>query len=137
MTSKRTVSVELEVPFHDVDSIGVVWHGHYYKYLEIARTALFRSCALDAPDFLAMGLGLVVIETFCRHMHPLRYGDRIRVDTWFKDVENRLCVGYEIIKISSGKRVARGQTKLVTVDASGNLLLETPTTIRQRIHDAC
>ncbi|MDH3602364.1 MAG: hypothetical protein OEU26_22345, partial [Candidatus Tectomicrobia bacterium] len=25
-----------EVPFHDVDMMGVVWHGHYYKYFELA-----------------------------------------------------------------------------------------------------
>ena len=31
--------VEHEVPFHDVDMTLRVWHGHYYKYLELARTA--------------------------------------------------------------------------------------------------
>jgi acyl-CoA thioester hydrolase len=30
--------VELDVPFHDVDLQRVVWHGHYYKYFEVART---------------------------------------------------------------------------------------------------
>jgi acyl-CoA thioester hydrolase len=29
--------VEVVVPFFDVDSMDVVWHGHYVKYLEIAR----------------------------------------------------------------------------------------------------
>ena len=36
-------SVEIEVPFHDVDALRIVWHGHYYKYLELARTQLLRS----------------------------------------------------------------------------------------------
>ena len=36
----RETSVELEVPFHDIDGMGIVWHGHYFKYLEIARTKL-------------------------------------------------------------------------------------------------
>src|SRR6185437_9998187 len=34
------VDTEVTVPFFDVDSIDVVWHGHYVKYLEIARCAL-------------------------------------------------------------------------------------------------
>ena len=38
----RETSVELEVPLHDVDVLGIVWHGHYYKYLEAARTALLQ-----------------------------------------------------------------------------------------------
>ena len=35
-------SVELEVPFHDVDVMHVAWHGHYVKYFELARCALLR-----------------------------------------------------------------------------------------------
>ena len=31
--TRSVVSVELEVPFHDVDSLHIVWHGHYYKSL--------------------------------------------------------------------------------------------------------
>ena len=27
--------VEIRVPFYDVDSIYVVWHGHYVKYLSL------------------------------------------------------------------------------------------------------
>ena len=30
----------IRVPFHDVDLMEVVWHGHYAKYFEIARCAL-------------------------------------------------------------------------------------------------
>ena len=29
--------VIIEVPFHDVDTMNVVWHGHYLKYFEIPR----------------------------------------------------------------------------------------------------
>jgi len=45
----REATVELTVPFHDVDVLHVVWHGHYYKYLEVARTALMKSAGLDVP----------------------------------------------------------------------------------------
>ena len=27
----REASVGITVPFHDIDSIGVAWHGHYAK----------------------------------------------------------------------------------------------------------
>lgn len=32
-----TVDVDLTIPFHDVDVMGVVWHGNYFRYFEIAR----------------------------------------------------------------------------------------------------
>ena len=28
---------EFEVQFFDVDSMDIMWHGHYVKYLEMAR----------------------------------------------------------------------------------------------------
>ena len=31
------VDTEILVPFFDVDTMHVVWHGHYVKYLEVAR----------------------------------------------------------------------------------------------------
>jgi len=34
--------VEITVPFHDADSMGVVWHGNYFRYLEVAREQLLK-----------------------------------------------------------------------------------------------
>ena len=48
------VRVQLEVPFHDVDRLGVVWHGHYFKYFELARTRLLRAIGLDAGAHLGL-----------------------------------------------------------------------------------
>ncbi len=35
-------TIELAPAFHDLDPMEVVWHGHYVKYLEIARCALLE-----------------------------------------------------------------------------------------------
>ena len=32
-----TAEVELTIPFHDVDMMGVAWHGNYFRYFEVAR----------------------------------------------------------------------------------------------------
>jgi len=127
------VSVELEVPFHDVDALRVVWHGHYYKYFELARTRLLRARGLDQDAFVALGLSVVVIDAQCRYVSPLRYADRFRVDAWCRDVDNRICISYQVQNLTSGRRAARGRTVLVTLDGSGRMLLETPEVIRARL----
>jgi acyl-CoA thioester hydrolase len=132
----RETSVEIDVPFHDVDMLGVVWHGHYYKYLELARSALFRACGLEDAALVPQRFGLYVIETHCRYVFPLRYGERMRVAAWFRDVERRLSIGYEITNLSHGRRAARAHTILAIVDREGRLLLETPREIRARIETA-
>ncbi|MBP7684907.1 MAG: acyl-CoA thioesterase [Deltaproteobacteria bacterium] len=132
----HVVSVELEVPFHDVDSLQIVWHGHYYKYLEIARTALMRHVGLDNHEIMRMGHGLVMGETQCKHTGVLRYGDRVRVDAWFKDYTQRLCIAYEVRNLTSGKRAARARTVLVTLNSRGELNLATPPDMIARIDAA-
>ena len=125
-------SVELEVPFHDVDALHVVWHGHYYKYMEIARTHLLRDCGLDGRDMLALGYTLYVIESRCRYAFPLRYGDKFRVTAEVIDVDNRVNISYEIYNLTHGRRSARGKTALVTTDMDGNMFLETPAAVRSK-----
>jgi YbgC/YbaW family acyl-CoA thioester hydrolase len=126
-------SIEFEVPFHDVDALGVVWHGHYYKYLELARTRLLRARGLDAGDLVGPRYRFVAIESACRHASPLRYGDRVRVTAWLRDVEHRIFVAYEVTNLTTGRRAARAHTILATTDRGGNLLLRTPRAIRERL----
>lgn len=133
------VSVELEVPFHDLDPLFVAWHGWYYKYFEIARTALFRAHRVDAIDMLPLQLGFYVVETRARHVRPLRYGERFRVSAWFTEHESRVGVGYEVTRVSDGARVARGLTTLVTTRrgtpgrGDDAMLFETPPILVERI----
>jgi acyl-CoA thioester hydrolase len=127
------VVVEHEVPFHDVDALRVVWHGHYFKYFELARTRLLRSVGLDAGELIGGRFQFVVIDSRCRHGGPLRYGDRMRVAAWFGDLHRRIHIAYEIWNTTLGRRAARGHTTLATLDREGGLLFATPPEVLRKI----
>lgn len=127
------VSVEITVPFHDVDALHVVWHGHYYKYFELARTALMQAHGLDVPDLVATGHKMMVVESHCRYMRPLHYGERFTVSARFGEVDHRIVIHYEVRSVTHARRVARGRTALVTLSPAGELLLDTPAEIRAKI----
>jgi acyl-CoA thioester hydrolase len=127
------VAVELEIPFHDVDVLEVAWHGHYPKYLELARTALMRARRLDNDDLRALGFRFLVVEAHLRHLAPLRYGERARVSAWLEEVESRLRVAYQVESLATGRLAAHGWTILVTTRAAGELCLETPPEILERL----
>jgi acyl-CoA thioester hydrolase len=112
-----------------------VWHGHYYKYFEIARTRLLRSRGLDAGDFQSLKVGLFVIESGCRYVSPLRYGDRFEVAAWFRDLKFRIMVGFEITNLTTGKRAAKGHTALVTTEPDGTMHHRTPESLLARIDE--
>ena len=129
----QEVKENLEVPFHDVDALKVVWHGHYYKYLEIARTELFRSRGIDGSDIIELGMSLVVIESQCRYVSPLRYGDRVQVAAWFRDLTYRIMVDYEVINLTNNVRAARAHTSLVTTTLDGTMYRRTPEPLLARL----
>ena len=135
--SKRSidaeVSIELEVPFHDVDMLRVVWHGHYYKYMEIARTELLKKYGLQASETSTSGFAFVVIESKCRHTFPLRLGDRFRVGAAFRDTDYRIHIAFELYNLTHARRCAYGHTMLATVDHDGNLQLRTPDAVLARL----
>ena len=126
-------AVEIEVPFRHVDVMGVVWHGHYFEYLEEARTALLRARCLDGGDLIGERYAFFVIESRCRYTYPLFYRDRMRVSAWVQDVRHRVFIGYEITNLTRERRCARAHTILATTDRDRNLLLETPAEIRRRL----
>ena len=113
----------IQVPFHDVDIMGVVWHGHYYKYFELARTDLFRKLHCDVDDLRAMGLILPVIESHCRYVAPLIYGLSIRVVATLVESEFRLGVDYLVTEAASSKRLAKGKTLQVVLSAQNSRMM--------------
>jgi acyl-CoA thioester hydrolase len=120
------VSIELEVAFHDVDALQVVWHGNYYKYMERARSALFRKYGFESGDLTQRRYSLYVIDTACRHLRPLRYRDEVRVDAWFTELDPRIAIAYDIHSLTAGCRAARGRTALVVTDSSGKMIPTPP-----------
>lgn len=127
------VSIELEIPFHDVDVLDVAWHGHYCKYLELGRTHLMRARGLDAPEVRGLGYRMYVAETHLRHVAPMRYAERLRVTSWFHDVQNRLEIAYELFNVTQNRRCAQASTFVVTTTADGTLCLATPEPLLTRL----
>jgi len=124
---KPTCETTFVVPFHDVDMLKVAWHGHYYKYFELGRTALFRKFNFDVEEIGALGYAMVISESFCRHMRPLRYGMTVAVSATLEEHEFYLQIDYALRNQATSKRLAWGRTKQVTLNReSGELYMCTP-----------
>lgn len=126
--------ISLEPAFHDCDPMNVVWHGHYFKYLEIARCALLRRFDYDYPQMQASGWLWPVVDARIKYVRPLHYGQALRVRARIVEWENRLRIDYEILDGSSGERLTRAHTIQVAVDATtGELQYVCPPVLWQRL----
>ncbi|GAA6154075.1 acyl-CoA thioesterase [Pseudoteredinibacter isoporae] len=122
-----SVDTIIDVPFHDVDLMGVSWHGHYIKYFEIARCEL-----LDALDYNYMqmqdsGYAWPVIDLRVRYAKPARFQQKICVSATLVEWEHRLKINYVIRDLDSGERLTKAYTVQVAVDIrNGEMLYASP-----------
>lgn len=132
--SYATAEVEIEIPFHDIDIMHIAWHGHYVKYLEIARTALLESIDYDIEQMRRSGYAWPIIELKLRYAQPLRYRQRILVEASVAEFEHRLKVNYRIFDKPTGTRLTRGHTVQVATDIkSREMLYASPPILRKKL----
>ena len=62
MSTDLVCEIELTPAFHDLDPMEVVWHGHYLKYLELARCALLQRYDYDYPQMRASGYAWPIVD---------------------------------------------------------------------------
>jgi acyl-CoA thioester hydrolase len=71
-------------------------HANYHRYGEHARTEHLSAAGCSMTRFVERGMGIVLLETTCRFLRELRYGDEV-------DIESRIAFG-------SGKTFEIGHT---------------------------
>lgn len=127
-------TVEALVPFHDVDVAGVVWHGHYLKYLENARWALMERVDFGLDAMIASGYAWPIVEAHVKYVRAARFGDRLTIQASLVEWEARLTIHYLVTNTATAERVARARTVQVAVDAAtGALQFATPEVLRERV----
>ncbi|MFZ3184796.1 MAG: acyl-CoA thioesterase [Pseudomonas sp.] len=119
--------IEFEVPFFDVDSMEVVWHGHYVKYLEVARCALLDKLGHNYQQMRASGYAWPIIDLQLRYVRGAQFGQRIKVRSDLIEWENRLKINYLISDAATGERLTRASSVQVAVEiASREMQLASP-----------
>jgi acyl-CoA thioester hydrolase len=118
---------DVDVGFHDVDMVGVVWHGHYLRYLENARWALMNRLGYGFETMVESGLAWPIVELQVKYVSPARFGDRLRIRASLVEWEARLTLHYLVSRPADGTRIGRARTVQVAVDArSGDLRFALP-----------
>lgn len=133
-TGSRVAEIELSPAFHDLDPMDVVWHGHYLKYLELARCALLQTFDYDYPQMRESGYVWPVVDLRTKYLRPARFGQRLRVRAELTEWEVRMRIDYLISDADSGEAITRAHTIQVAVDiASGEMCFATPDVFRHRL----
>ncbi|MGR6424722.1 MULTISPECIES: acyl-CoA thioesterase [Aeromonas] len=129
-----SAEVDVTVPFHDVDMMAVAWHGHYLRYIELARCALLDRIDYNYPQMEASGYLWPVIDVRMKYIAPLRFGQTVRVRATLVEYQHRLKIDYLLYDSQSGKRTSKGYTVQVAVSKqSGEMCLASPQVLLDKL----
>ncbi|MGC0819046.1 thioesterase family protein [Pantoea agglomerans] len=119
--TEHHAEVLLTVSFHDCDPMGVVWHGNYFRFFEVAREALLRSINYSYGEMAASGYVWPVVDTRVKYRQPLRCEETIRVSAGITEYENRLRIDYEV-RNAAGQITTKAHTLQVAVEQESQAL---------------
>ena len=112
----QSVEFNYRIPFHDVDSMNIVWHGHYVRYIELARCQLLESIDYTYSKMFDSGYAWPVVDMRIKYIKPIVYDQEIIIVTSIKEYEFRLKLTYEIRDVKTGKKHTSAYTIQVAVD---------------------
>ena len=121
----------VRVRFCEVDSLQVVWHGHYLKYFEDAREAFGRAYGIGYAEIRAAGMAAPVVHASCEFLAPARADDELEVVArLFRRDSAKIEFFYEVLRPrpagSEPALLAVGSTVQVFADPAGELFLTMP-----------
>ncbi|MGI2183957.1 acyl-CoA thioesterase [Shewanella oncorhynchi] len=134
MKSLLTIDMEMQIPFHDVDSMGITWHGNYLRYFEIARCKLLDELGYNYRQMQASNYAWPIIDLQIKYVKASTFEQKITVRAELVEWENRLKINYQIRDVETGARITKGYTIQAAVDMSTQeLCFVTPEVFRNKI----
>ena len=119
------------IEFYETDMAGIVHFSNYFRFMEMAEAAFFRSLNLSIQPINSkpkMGWPRVVAK--CEYLSPLCFEDKIEIHLLIENINKRsITYRYIISKIKDEKKqvAAKGKIKIVcvTFDADGHSMKST------------
>jgi len=129
MSAKKVLaeSVEYTVQFHEVDLMGVVWHGHYLRFFELAREAFTRRYGIRVEEYREAGVMAPVVKVDVKYRAPARYAETLVIEASHAiERQPKLVMQYAVREKASGRLLATGRTVQLFSDAAGTVLFFPP-----------
>lgn len=115
------------IRFSEVDSMRIVWHGNYVKYLEDGREAFGREFGLGYYDVFNHGLMTPIVKLDVNYKQNVRYDETITIETKFVLTDAaKIIFDYKIYRDTDNKVALTARSTQVFIDKQGVLQLTNP-----------
>lgn len=125
---------QIRIHYALTDQMGIVYHGHYAQFYEIARSEAIRQIGYTYKDIEAMGIIMPVIDIHSRFLRPAKYDDLITVKTILKElpVHHKIVFHHEIYN-EQDELLNTGDITLYFMDAKTMKRCEMPVALKEKL----
>ena len=130
----KNFSTNVRVRYGETDQMGVVYHGNYASYFEIARTEWLRNLGVTYKELENKGIMLPVISLFFNFIKSAKYDDVLTIIVILK--KNPLVkieFDYEIYN-QKKEKISTGNSVLAFMDMKTNKPLRCPNYILEKLN---
>ena len=122
-----------KVAFFDVDSMEVMWHGNYVKYLEMARCELLDKLGYNYIAMKKDGYAFPIVKLDVKYVRPVFFNDTIKVTTTLSECETFLKFHY-LIEDEKGEKLSEANTAQALIEMKSVLTcFEMPEALKKAI----
>jgi len=121
------IKTEERIKFSEVDSMGIVWHGHYIRLFEEGREQFGLKFGLDYLSVYEKGYFTPIIKTEINHLASLSYGDTAIIETNFIFTKAaKMIFDYKIYSKNNKVLATTGRTIQVFLNLDKQLQITNP-----------
>ena len=130
----KKFSANVRVRYGETDQMGVVYHGNYASYFEIARTEWLRNLGVTYKELENKGIMLPVISLFFNFIKSAKYDDVLTIIVILKKKPLvKIEFDYEIYN-QKKEKISTGNSVLAFMDMKTNKPLRCPDYILEKLN---
>ena len=134
LNNLKKFSTNVRVRYGETDQMGVVYHGNYASYFEIARTEWLRNLGVTYKELENKGIMLPVISLFFNFIKSAKYDDVLTIIVILKKKPLvKIEFDYEIYN-QKKEKISTGNSVLAFMDMKTNKPLRCPDYILEKLN---
>ena len=129
----KEFSTSIRVRYGETDQMGVVYHGNYATYFEVARTEWLRSLGVTYKNMEDSGIMLPVISLSFNFIKSAKYDDLLTISVFLKKSPLvKIEFDYEIVN-QNKEKISTGNSVLAFINMETNKPTKCPDYILEKL----
>lgn len=131
-----STTISLRVRYGETDQMGIVYHGSYPAYLEVARIEFFREIGLPYKELEEKGIMLPVVDLYIKYIKPAYYDDLLKIETRIDEIPTGVRFRFDyIVRNAKDEIITQGYSILAFIDKESRRPVRCPKYLTEKLKE--